>query len=164
MSARNEYDAVVVGAGPNGLAAAAVIARAGRSVLVVEAADTIGGGTRSAELTLPGFVHDVCSAIHPIGYASPVFRELGVTDMVEWVQPDLAGRAPAPRRPRRGPRTIHRRDRRRSRGRRDAYRRLFEPLVDAGEKMPEALMSPLDIPPRHPVVLARYGAGGDPAA
>ena len=61
------YDAVVVGSGPNGLAAAITMARAGRSVLVVEGKDTIGGGMRTAELTLPGFHHDICSAVHPLG-------------------------------------------------------------------------------------------------
>jgi phytoene dehydrogenase-like protein len=72
----DERDAVIVGGGPNGLAAAIVLARAGRSVRLVEARDTIGGGCRSAELTLPGVLHDVCSAIHPLGRASPLFREL----------------------------------------------------------------------------------------
>ncbi len=67
------YDAVVVGGGPNGLAAAITIARAGRSVALFEAASTVGGGARSAALTLPGFVHDVCSAVHPLGAASPFF-------------------------------------------------------------------------------------------
>ena len=66
---RGGLDAIVVGGGPNGLAAAIELARAGRSVRVYEAADTVGGGTRSAELTLPGFVHDVCSAAHPLGIA-----------------------------------------------------------------------------------------------
>lgn len=70
------YDAVVVGAGPNGLTTAAVLARAGKRVLVREAHAEVGGGTRTAELTLPGFRHDVCSAVHPMGVLSPVFRQL----------------------------------------------------------------------------------------
>jgi phytoene dehydrogenase-like protein len=73
-------DAVVVGSGPNGLAAAITLARGGHSVLVVEAADSVGGGVRSAELTLPGFVHDVCSAIHPLARASPCFSELPLAE------------------------------------------------------------------------------------
>src|SRR5215471_1794012 len=70
------YDAIVVGSGPNGLAAAITLARGGCSVLVVEANTTIGGGARSAALTLPGFVHDVCSAVHPLAAGSPFFRTL----------------------------------------------------------------------------------------
>lgn len=81
-----EYDAAVIGAGPNGLAAAVAIAGAGHSVVVVEAADSIGGGTRSAELTLPGFVHDRCSAVHPMGALSPFFRSLPLADHgLEWI-------------------------------------------------------------------------------
>lgn len=88
---QNEFDAVIVGAGPNGLAAAITLARAGRSVLVVEARDTVGGGLRSAELTLPGFVHDVCSAIHPLAVASPFFRSLPLSDYgLKWIQPPAA--------------------------------------------------------------------------
>src|SRR5919197_6709611 len=70
------HDAVVVGSGPNGLSAAIALARAGRSVVVLEAEESIGGGTRSAELTLPGFLHDVCSGFHPLAVASPFFRTL----------------------------------------------------------------------------------------
>ena len=81
-------DAIVVGSGPNGLAAAITLAGAGRSVLVLEGAETTGGGCRSAELTLPGFVHDVCSAIHPLVAGSPFFRSLPLADLgVEMVQP-----------------------------------------------------------------------------
>src|SRR5579863_4628344 len=81
-------DAIVVGSGPNGLAAAIALAQAGRSVTVFEASDTIGGGTRSAELTLPGFVHDVCSAVHPFAVASPFFKTLPLAEHgLELVQP-----------------------------------------------------------------------------
>ena len=85
----NDYDAIVVGAGPNGLAAAITLAREGLSVLVLEAKDTIGGGTRTAELTLPGFAHDVCSAVHPLGVGSPFFRSLpldnyGLEHQIQW--------------------------------------------------------------------------------
>ena len=73
---QTDYDAIVVGSGPNGLAAAITMQQAGLSVLLVEAKDTIGGGLRSAELTLPHFVHDVCSAIHPLAVASPFFKTL----------------------------------------------------------------------------------------
>ena len=86
----DRYDAIVVGAGPNGLAAAIVLARAGRSVLVVEAATTIGGGTRTEQLTLPGFRHDVCSAIHPLALASPFLRTLPLAEHdLRFVQPPL---------------------------------------------------------------------------
>lgn len=81
-------DAVVVGSGPNGLAAALTLAEAGKSVLVLEAADTPGGGTRSAELTLPGVIHDVCSAVHPFGVASPFFASQKLEGL-EWSHPEI---------------------------------------------------------------------------
>jgi phytoene dehydrogenase-like protein len=84
------YDAVVVGSGPNGLTAAIELARAGKSVVVLEANDTIGGGMRSAELTRPGFVHDVCSAIHPLAASSPAFRDMPLHPHgLKWIHPDL---------------------------------------------------------------------------
>jgi phytoene dehydrogenase-like protein len=82
------YDAIVIGSGPNGLAAAITMAQHGRSVAVYEANETIGGGARSAELTLPGFVHDLCSAVYPLAIGSPFFRSLSLARYgLEWVQP-----------------------------------------------------------------------------
>ncbi len=86
--------ATVVGSGPNGLSAAVTLARAGYAVRVLEAADTIGGGTRTAELTLPGFRHDVCSAVHPGAIMSPFFRAIGLD--VDWLVPDLSYAHPLP--------------------------------------------------------------------
>src|SRR5713101_5976556 len=88
MSEHYSYDAIVVGSGPNGLAAAITLAQAGLAVVVYEAKDTIGGGSRSMELTLPGFVHDVCSAIHPLAIGSPFFRSLPLEQYgLEMIQP-----------------------------------------------------------------------------
>src|SRR5215203_985824 len=84
--ASRHADVVVVGAGPNGLAAAIVLGRAGLNVTVMEAQDTIGGGCRTETLTLPGYRHDVCAAIHPMGVASPLFQRLRLTDYgVTWL-------------------------------------------------------------------------------
>lgn len=151
------YDAVIIGSGPNGLAAAIVLARAGRKVLVVEAEATIGGGARSAELTLPGFVHDVCSAVHPLAVGSPFFRTLPLTRHgLEWVQP------PAPlAHPLDGGTAVMlereigmtgqslERDAR-------AYRKLIEPLVGAWHQLEGPLLGPVSLP-RHPLTLARFG-------
>ena len=94
---QGSYDAIVVGSGPNGLVAAITLAKAGRSVLLLEANDAPGGGCRSAELTLPGYVHDICSAVFPVAVLSPVFRQIGLERLgVEYVSPDIALAHPLP--------------------------------------------------------------------
>src|SRR6185503_13530135 len=90
MPQKDSYDAIVIGSGPNGLAAAITLAQAGCSVLVLEAKATVGGGLRSAELTLPGFTHDICSAIHPLSVGSPFFRGLPLTQYgLKWIYPPV---------------------------------------------------------------------------
>jgi phytoene dehydrogenase-like protein len=90
MPKRADYDAVVVGAGPNGLAAAITLGRQFNAVLLLEAAKTIGGGVRSSELTLPGFIHDVCSTVQPLSLASPFFQQLDLPQYgLDWIQPEI---------------------------------------------------------------------------
>src|SRR6516165_2463896 len=82
--------ATVIGSGPNGLSAAIVLARTGIEVTVYEGSDQIGGGARSSALTLPGFLHDICSAVHPMGISSPAFEQFGLAQFgLEWVQPPV---------------------------------------------------------------------------
>jgi phytoene dehydrogenase-like protein len=149
------YDAIVVGAGPNGLAAAIVLARAGRSVLVREGADTIGGGARSAELTLPGFVHDVCSAVHPLAVASPLFRQLPLDRYgLAWIEPPSPLAHPLDDEPAVVmERSIEATSARLGKDA-HAYRRLFGRLAADWEYIAEPLLGPLRIP-RHP---AAHGA------
>lgn len=152
------YDAVLIGSGPNGLAAAIVLARAGRSVLVREAADTVGGGVRSEALTLPGFVHDTCSTIYPLGAGSPVFRRLPLAEHgLEWVHSEAAlahpldgGRAALLERDVDATAAGLGRDA-------DAYRKLFGPLVRDWPTLERAILRPLVRVPRHPVALGRFG-------
>jgi phytoene dehydrogenase-like protein len=151
------YDAVVVGSGPNGLAAAIAIARAGRSVLVLEARETIGGGCRSTELTLPGFVHDVCSAIHPLGLGSPFFRTLPLSDHgLEWIHPPAPVAHPLDD----GTAVVIERsvDETAAGLGQDAgaYRRLMEPLAAGWDALAPDLLAPLHLP-RQPLAMARFG-------
>ena len=156
MSAR-EADAVVVGSGPNGLAAAIELALAGRSVLVVEAENEIGGGTRSAELTLPGFTHDVCSAVHPMGILSPFFRRLPLEEHgLTWICPPASVAHPMPD----GEAVmLYRSLSRTSEGLgRDAraYERLIGPFVETGHELLADVLAPLRIP-SHPLQMLRFG-------
>lgn len=151
---------MVVGSGPNGLVAAITLARAGRSVLVLEAADTLGGGARSAELTLPGFVHDVCSAVHPLAAASPCFRELPLADHgLELVHPPTPLAHPLDD----GTAVMLERSADETGdglgSDAQAYRKLVAPLVERSELLEPFLLGRWPIP-RHPLAAARFAALG----
>ncbi|HEX2376607.1 MAG TPA: NAD(P)/FAD-dependent oxidoreductase [Gaiellales bacterium] len=155
------HDAIVVGAGPNGLAAAIALAQAGRSVRVIEGETAIGGGTRTEELTLPGHLHDVCSAVHPLLLGSPFLASLPLAEHgLSVIHPDLplahpldGGRALA----------LHRSVAETAAGLGAdgrAYERLLGPLVRDWEELAAFLLGPPLQPPRHPLIAARFGAVG----
>ena len=153
----DSYDAVVVGGGPNGLSAAITVARTGRSVLVMEAEETVGGGVRSDELTLPGFVHDVCSSIYPLGIGSPFFNNLPLREHgLEWVHPQTPVAHPFDD----GTAAVLERSVDETADAlgpdANAYRRLMRPLVADWDKLADGILGPLRFP-RHPLALARFG-------
>src|SRR5579884_1352622 len=154
-----KYDAIVVGSGPNGLAAAITIARTGRSVIVFEAKDTIGGGARTKELTLPGFLHDVCSAIHPLAVTSPFLRSLPLASHgLEWIQPDAPLAHPLDD----GTAMVLERSVEQTAATlgRDAlaYEKMVNPLVRHWNIIENAFLGPLRISPLlHPFVLVPFG-------
>ncbi|HEY9230168.1 MAG TPA: NAD(P)/FAD-dependent oxidoreductase [Gemmatimonadaceae bacterium] len=154
------YDAVVVGSGPNGLTAAVVLARAGLSVLVIEAAPTIGGGTRTQALTLPGFAHDVCSCVHPMAAASPILSALPLATFgLELIEPPIALAHPFDDRPP----ALLRHDlasTARAFGRdADAYESLIAPIASRWNDLAVDLLAPLHWP-AHPLSFVRFGLHG----
>lgn len=159
-----DYDAIIIGSGPNGLTAAAMLAKAGWRTLVVEAGPSYGGGTRTQELTLPGFHHDVCSAVHPTAIASPAFQSLDlVAEGVEFIHPTLPlvhpldnGKAA----------TLHRDLAATAAGLGAdelAYLALFSPLVNAASDLYPDIFSPLQFP-KHPLAMAGFGLRAAPPA
>lgn len=160
-----DHDAIIVGSGPNGLAAAIRLAQAGKRVLVLEAAETAGGGMRTKELTLPGFRHDVCSAVHPMGMASPFLRTLKLEEHgLRWLQPEIplahpldGGRAAV----------LHRSLEETCEGftARDAtlYRLFFERLIVHADDLYANLLSPFGLP-AHPITMSRFGVGAGMSA
>ncbi len=157
VASRPMHDAIVVGSGPNGLTAAIVLAQAGRSVLVLEGAPTIGGGLRTEELTLPGFRHDPYSAVHPLALGSPFLRTLPLAEHgLEWIQPPAPlahplddGTAVVLERSLAATAAALGADGR-------AWESLFAPFVSDADVLLENVLAPL-WPSRHPVVMARFG-------
>jgi len=154
-------DAVIVGSGPNGLAAAIVLARAGLSVLVLEAKDTLGGGARTEEITLPGFRHDICSAIHPMCVVSPFMRTLPLAEHgLEWAYSPAAiahplddGTAATLELSVEATASRFGEDEK-------AYRTLMQPLAAQAADLFEEILRPIRLVPHHPFLLARFGLHG----
>lgn len=157
------YDAVIVGAGPNGLSAAIVLARAGLSVLILEAKATIGGGARTEEVTLPGFRSDICSAIHPMSVVSPFIRTLPLAEHgLEWAWSPAAIAHPLDD----GTAATLEVDVDATAARlgedERAYRDLMKPFAKVAGKVFDDILRPVLAwpPPKHPFVLARFGLLG----
>lgn len=156
----DSYDAVVIGSGPNGLAAAIALAQQGARVCILEASGTAGGGLRSEELTLPGFTHDFCSAVHPLGVSSPYFRTLPLEQYgLEWVRPLASVAHPLDDEP--AVMLYKDLDKTGEFLASDAVRwkRIFQPLLPKAHGLLADLLGPLGIP-KHPILMARFGLPG----
>ncbi|MGH9837965.1 MAG: phytoene desaturase family protein [Blastocatellia bacterium] len=160
MNSTRNWDAIIIGSGPNGLAAAIALAQAGRSVIVYEAEETIGGGTRSAELTLPGFTHDICSAVHPLAASSPFLSTLPLDRYgLEWIDP------PAPLAHPLDDGTAVMLERSIDETARglgedaEGWRKLVSPFIGEWEGLKRDLLGPLRPLqlPQHPLLMARFG-------
>ncbi|HKQ40055.1 MAG TPA: NAD(P)/FAD-dependent oxidoreductase [Verrucomicrobiae bacterium] len=147
----HKYDAVVVGSGPNGLSAGIRLAQTRLSVLLIEGSDAIGGGARSAELTLPGFLHDTCSAIHPLGLGSPFFKTLPLAKHgLKWIQPDFPLAHPFDD----GTALLLERG---FQAASSDWRELFEPLAQNWQALAADFLAPMLRVPKHPIRMARFG-------
>lgn len=154
---KRDYDVIVVGSGPNGLAAAITMQQAGLSVLLIEGKDVIGGGLRSAELTLPGFIHDICSAIHPLAAGSPFFKTLPLKEYgLEFINPEVnaahpfdGGKAAA---------LYHSIEQTSDQFGTDrhSYNKIMSPLVKGWPHIVADVLGPLHFP-ENPIELARFG-------
>ena len=154
---KREYDAVVVGSGPNGLAAAILMQQNGLSVLLIEGKETIGGGMRSAELTLPGYLHDICSAIHPLAISSPFFETLPLAEHgLEFIYPNIAAVHPFDN----GDAAILKHSLEETAIQfgidEKAYINLIQPVVNDWPSIVPDVLGPLHLP-RHPFAMARFG-------
>lgn len=157
MMASTEYDAIVVGSGPNGLAAAITMQQEGLSVLLIEGKQEIGGGLRSAELTLPGFVHDICSAVHPLAVGSPFFNTLPLADHgLMYAYPDIAAAHPFDN----GTAAVLNGSTTETAALlgvdKQAYLKLLSPLVRDWPDIAEDVLGPLHFP-KHPIAMAKFG-------
>lgn len=154
---KRDYDAVVVGSGPNGLAAAITIQQKGLSVLLIEAKDVIGGGLRSAELTLPGYIHDICSAVHPMAASSPFFNSIPLREYgLQFINPYIAAAHPFDD----GTAAVLFKSIEETAGLLgkdgDAYIKLIKPLVARWPGIVDDVLAPLHFP-KHPVDMAYFG-------
>jgi phytoene dehydrogenase-like protein len=152
----DKYDALIIGSGPNGLAAAITLAQAGLSVAIFEAKNTIGGGTRSGELTLPGFTHDICSAVHPLGIGSPFFQSLPLEKHgLQWIHPfiplahpfDDGMAAVLSKSIEATCKTLN--------GDASQYKKLIEPFVKNWDRLASDIFAPLHFP-KHPILMTHF--------
>ncbi|HJT74229.1 MAG TPA: NAD(P)/FAD-dependent oxidoreductase [Chitinophaga sp.] len=161
---RNEYDAIVVGSGPNGLSAAITMQQQGLSVLLLEGRDSIGGGLRSAELTLPGFMHDVCSAIHPMALTSPFLKTLPLEQFgLSYIHPAADAAHPFDD----GTAAVLYSSLEKTAQLLGedcvTYERLYAPLLKDFPELMAEVLGPLKVP-KHPLVMARFGLKALPSA
>jgi len=161
---KHSYDAIIIGSGPNGLAAAILLQQQGLSVLIIEGRDEIGGGLRSKELTLPGFTHDICSAIHPMAQTSPFFSQLPLEQfglsflhpVADAAHPFDDGTAAVLYSSLEKTAALLGSDR-------QTYERLFRPLLEDFKELSEDILGPLQLP-KHPLTMARFGLKALPSA